>query len=59
MNKQSTSPLPSILLGIFWMILTINATFNWGSNGTLFFWFIFTILIGWFMVAIQNRMKRV
>ncbi len=59
MNKQSTSPLPSILLGIFWMILTINATFNWGSNGTLLFWFIFTVLIGWFMVAIQNRMKRV
>ncbi|MDX9849708.1 MAG: hypothetical protein RBT01_04310 [Anaerolineaceae bacterium] len=59
MNKQSSSPLPTFILGAFWIILTINATFNWGSNGTLLFWLIFTILVGWFVIAIQNRVSRV
>jgi len=58
MNKQSSSPLPTLILGAFWIILTINTTFNWGSNGTLIFWLVFTILVGWFVIAIQNRMRR-
>ncbi|PKO05367.1 MAG: hypothetical protein CVU41_12070 [Chloroflexi bacterium HGW-Chloroflexi-3] len=58
MNKKSSSPLFTLILGTFWIILTINTTFNWGSNGTLIFWLVFTILIGWFVIAIQNRMRR-
>jgi hypothetical protein len=58
MNKQSSSSLPTLILGAFWIILTINTTFNWDSNGTLIFWLVFTILVGWFVIAIQNRMRR-
>ena len=58
MNKQSSSPLTTLILGAFWIILTINTTINWDSNGTLIFWLVFTILIGWFVIAIQNRMRR-
>lgn len=58
MKKQSTTPVSAFFMGIFWVILTINATFNWGSNGTVLFWLIFTILIGWFVIAIQSRMHR-
>jgi len=58
MNKQSSSRLPTLILGAFWIILTINTTFNWSSNGTLVFWLVFTILIGWFVIAIQDRMSR-
>ncbi len=58
MNKQTSSPLPTLFLGAFWIILTINTTFNWGSNGTLMFWLVITILMGWFVIAIQNRMRR-
>ena len=59
MNKQSNSPVPTIFLGAFWIILLINTTFNWGSNGTLLFWLVFTILVGWFLIALQNRMRRI
>ncbi|HSM25003.1 MAG TPA: hypothetical protein VK856_09095 [Anaerolineaceae bacterium] len=59
MQKKSSSPISTILLGIFWFILTINTTFNWGSNTTLFFWLLFTILVGWFVVSIQGRTHRI
>jgi hypothetical protein len=58
MKKQQSSPLPTFFLGVFWFILTINTTFNWGSNSTLFFWLLCTILIGWFVITIQNKMRK-
>ena len=58
MQKQTSSPIPTLLLGIFFIILLINTTFNWGSNGSLFLWLILTVLIGWFVIAIQNRMHK-
>ncbi len=58
MQKQTSSPIPTLLLGVFLVILIINTTFNWGSNGSLFIWLILTVLIGWFVIAIQNRMHK-
>lgn len=59
MQKNSSSPIPTILLGSFWFILTINTTFNWGSNATLFFWLVCTILVGWFLISIQGKTHRI
>jgi hypothetical protein len=59
MNKPTTSFLPGLFLGAFWIILTINTTFNWSSTGTLFFWLFFTIIAGWFAIRNQNRVRRI
>ncbi len=59
MQKKTTSPVPTIILGAFWFILTINTTFNWGSNSTLFFWLMCTALVGLFVISIQKKSHQI
>jgi hypothetical protein len=58
MKKKQSSALPTFFLGAFWFVLMINTTFNWGSTSTLFLWLLFTILIGWFVISIQNKVRK-
>ena len=58
MHKKSSSPFSTFLLGAFWFILTNNTTFNWGSNGTLLFWLLCTVLVGLFVISIQKKSQQ-
>jgi len=56
-NQQSQSSEIALILGLFWLILTINLVFNWTALVPAILWLVYSTSAVWYLLKGKEEIR--
>ncbi|PKO19233.1 MAG: hypothetical protein CVU39_01395 [Chloroflexi bacterium HGW-Chloroflexi-10] len=56
-NQQSQSSEIALILGLFWLILTINLVFNWTALIPAILWLVYSASAAWYLLKGKEEIR--